>query len=71
MMTNRQWLESLTNKQLAKFLTLGITVRSMNYHTDAFTLSIHDVARQYTSSVLGIELWLSATQQYELVKGGE
>ena len=70
-MTNRQWLESLTNRQLAEFLTHGIMVRSLNYHTDAFRVSIHDIARQYTSSTLGIELWLSATQEYALIKGGE
>lgn len=69
--TNRDWLEALTNKQLAEFLTNGIMVRSLYYHTDAFRVSIHDIARQYTSSVLGIELWLSAKQQYVIVKGGE
>ena len=70
-MTNREWLMSLTNKQLAEFLTFGIMVRNLNYHTDAFRVSIHDIARQYTSSTLGVELWLSATQEYMIEKGGE
>lgn len=69
--TNRDWLEALTNKELAEFLTFGIMVRRLDYHTDAFRMSIHDIARQYTSSALGVESWLSATQQYEIVKGGE
>lgn len=67
--TNRQWLAEMSNRELAEFLTLGTVVRGLNYHTDAFTLSIHDIARRYTSSVLGIELWLSEPQQYEIVKG--
>ena len=70
-MTNRQWISEMSNKELANFLTTGILVRSVNYHTDAFLLSIHDIARRYTSSALGIELWLSATQEYTLWKGGE
>ena len=52
--TNRDWLEDLTNKQFSEFLTFGIIVRSLNYHTDAFRVSIHDIARRYTSSTLGI-----------------
>lgn len=71
MKTNREWLETLTDRQLAEFFTHGIMVRNLNYHTDAFRVSVHDVARQYTSSVLGLELWLSSTIQYELFKGGE
>jgi hypothetical protein len=70
-MTNRQWLEALTDKQLAEFLTFGIMVRRLNYHSDVFRVSIHDIARQYTSSTLGVELWLSATQEFTVVKGGE
>ena len=67
--TNRDWLEDLTNKQLAEFLTFGIAVRSLNCHTDVFNVSIHDVARPYTSSILGIESWLSSTQEYVIVEG--
>jgi hypothetical protein len=70
MKTNRQWLTEMSNRKLAEFLTLGTMVRGANYHTDAFMLSIHDIASKYTSSVLGVELWLSATQEYEIDKGG-
>lgn len=69
-MTNRQWVEKMDNCTLAEFLTTGTLVRNLNYHSDAFFISIHDIARNYTSSKLGIEMWLSATQDYELAKGG-
>lgn len=67
--TNRDWLEDLTNKQLSEFLTCGIVVRSLSCPADDFRVSIHDIARRYTSSTLGIELWLSVTQEYVIVKG--
>ena len=71
MKTNRQWLSEMDDKTLAEFLTLGAMVRRIDYHTDVFTLNIHDIARQYTSSALGVERWLSQPQQYVIVKGGE
>lgn len=71
MKTNRQWLSEMDDRTLAKFLTLGISVRNVNFHTDAFNLRIGDIAMQYTSSTLGVELWLSQPQQYEVAKGGE
>ena len=70
MMTNRQWLESLNNEQLSKFLTLGLRVKSMHYIGFPFDRSISDIARQYTSSVLGGEKWLEMPQDYEIVEGG-
>lgn len=69
--TNRDWLEDLTNKQLSEFLTCGVVVRSLSCPTDTFRASIHDTARRYTSSTLGIESWLSATQEYVIAKGDE
>lgn len=71
MKTNRQWLSEMDDRTLANFLTLGISVRSVNFHTDAFNLRIGDIAMQYTASTLGVELWLSQPQQYEVAKGGE
>ena len=64
--TNRNWLESLTNNQLAKFFTLGLQVRSTHYHTDPFTISITQIAMSYTASIAGIETWLSMPQDYEV-----
>lgn len=68
--TNRDWLKDLTNKQLSEFLTCGVVVRNLSCPADVFRVSIHDIARRYTSSTLGIELWLSATQEYVSVEGG-
>ena len=70
MKTNRQWMSEMNDRTLAEFLTFGTMVRAINYHSDAFLVSIHDIARHYTSSALGIELWLSAPQEYNLMKGG-
>lgn len=70
-MTNRQWLESLTDKQLAEFLTFGLLVRSVQYACEPFTISISQIAMRYTASIKGIETWLSESQDYEIEKGGE
>lgn len=69
-MTNRQWLESLTNSQLAAFLTTtGLYVRSAHYAgTYATYINIREVAAQYTQSQLGIEKWLSMPQDFVIVE---
>ena len=70
MMTNRQWLESLNDRQLAEFLTFGIMVKSMHYIGHPFMVNISRIASEYTSSIAGIEKWLSMPQDYELTEGG-
>lgn len=72
MITNRQWLESLTDKQLAEFFTHGIMVKN-KHHLGCvpFPISIHQMAGGYMQSTLGIEKWLSMPQDYEIEKGGE
>lgn len=77
MITNREWLESLTNRQLAEFLTFGLLVRSVHFvgepftiSIEPFTISISQIAGRYTSSTVGIEKWLSQLQDYEIEKGG-
>lgn len=71
MKTNRQWLESLTDKQLSEFLTCGLQVTSahkiLRY---SYYVSIHTIGAQYTQSTLGIEKWLSMPQDYEIKEGG-
>ena len=69
-MTNRQWLSAMDDRTLAEFLTCGILVRMIDFHTDLFFVNIKDIATKYTSSASGIELWLSQKQQYEIVKEG-
>lgn len=72
MTTNRQWLESLTDKQLAEFFTHGLIVTSVHYDgVLPFPISIHQIAGSYMQSTLGIEKWLSQLQDYEVEKGGE
>lgn len=69
MKTNRQWLESLTNKQLAEFFTFGLLVRPVRYISEPFIISISQIAMRYTASIAGIEKWLSESQDYEIEKG--
>lgn len=70
-MTNRQWLETLTDKQLALFFTSGLLVRSHYYNDELFMISITQISMNYISSVAGIERWLSMQQDYDIEKGGE
>lgn len=66
--TNRQWLESLTDKQLAEFFTHGIMVRTHYLGCLPFPISIHQIAGSYMQSTLGIEKWLSMPQDYIVVE---
>lgn len=70
METNRQWLNSLTDKQLAEFFTHGLMVTSMHYiGVLPFPISIRQIAGSYTQSTTGIEKWLSMPQDYRVEKG--
>ena len=72
MTTNRQWLESLTDRQLAEFFTHGIVVISAHYEGALpHPISIHQLSGSYIQSVLGIEKWLSMPQDYIVVEGNE
>lgn len=68
MKTNRQWLKSLTDKQLAEFFTHGIMVRNNYLGCIPFPISIHQIAGSYMQSTLGIEKWLSMPQDYIVVE---
>ena len=68
-MTNREWLESLTDNQLAAFLTAGLFVTSAHYSGGVhFPANIRMLASSYTQSQLGIEKWLSMPQDYEIAE---
>lgn len=68
-MTNREWLESLTDNQLAAFLTDGLYVTSAHYlGVYATYVNIRQVAANYTQSQLGIEKWLSMQQEFIIVE---
>lgn len=65
MITNREWLESLTDKQLAELLTCGLRVTTAHYlGMLPFFIDMRSIADSYTQSNLGIEKWLSMPQDY-------
>ena len=67
--TNREWLESLTDQQLAEFFTHGLMVTTAHYMgVLPFPISIHKIAGSYMQSTSGIEKWLSMPQDYEVVE---
>jgi hypothetical protein len=69
MKTNRQWLESLTDQQLAEFFTHGLIVTTAHYEgVLPHPISIHQIAGSYMHSTLGVERWLSMPQDYEVVE---
>lgn len=67
MKTNREWLAEMDNPTLSKFLTVGVEVCAKGFHSDPFLINVSSIARRYTSSALGIEMWLSEPQQYEIM----
>ena len=72
MKTNRQWLESLTDKQLAEFFTCGIVVTSAHYEgVLPHSISSQQISGSYIQSTLGIEKWLSMPQDYIVVEDKE
>lgn len=68
-MTNREWLNALTDKQLAAFLTNGLLCK---YDTDDsdFTVlvSLRRVLFRSTCSEDALFRWLSEEQEFEVVK---
>lgn len=73
MITNREWMNTLTDEQLSKFLTDGLLVHNKivdatgnTYTIDSFT-SIAHVYRRYIHSQKGLEQWLNSPQELEVV----
>ena len=62
-MTNREWMESLSDEDLSKFLTVGlpkvIEISSNLPICHTIYISIKDIARNYTLSDAGILQWLN------------
>ena len=70
-MTNREWMQSLTDKELAYFLTLGLPVKDIRFKLDGygmFPISINTISPRSISSHLGVEEWLKQEQEFEVVK---
>lgn len=67
-MTNKEWLNSLSESELASFLTTGLFVESTEYEGFPFHINIADLSRRYISSYAGIYNWLSEEQEYEVYR---
>lgn len=65
--TNRAWLESLTNGQLADFLTHGLILRLKAEPTSIDCHSIKDILYRNTKSDDAVADWLSQNQEYEVI----
>lgn len=72
--TNREWLESLTDKELAEFLTCGLFVHDRRmYEGDVpvkrdCVASLNMVSLRYTQSHEGVRQWLGSEQEFEVIK---
>lgn len=66
-MTNREWLESLTNGQLAAFLTHGLILRLKAEPAFIDCYSIKDILYRNTKSDDAVEHWLNQNQEYEVI----
>lgn len=70
-MTNREWLESLTDEQFALFLTSGVPIVDKEAYYGIGTVScvsIQDIKWRYIQSTTGIEQWLSSPQEFVIDK---
>lgn len=68
MTTNREWLESLTDKQLAAFLTGGLLVKYNNCDDiEPFVFNIRQLIGSYMQSTLGVEKWLSEPLLFKII----
>jgi hypothetical protein len=67
-MTNRQWLESLTDNQLAAFLSYGILVEGAQVKTLPFVINLSIVAGRYTHTELGLREWFGRPQEFVIVE---
>lgn len=75
--TNRDWLKSLTNKQLAEFLTCGLYVhdlRKIEGNLPEGTVYVRDriidfnsIKMSYIQSHTGVENWLNSPQEFEVI----
>lgn len=71
-MTNRDWMESLSNKELSRFLTCGLPLRCRyspeGINVGVLNISLNTIAYRYIQSFSGIELWLASPQEFELAE---
>lgn len=75
--TNREWMESLSNKQLAEFLTCGLYVRDLRkiegnlpegtVYVRDIVINFNSIKMTYILSHTGIEHWLNSPQEFEVL----
>lgn len=62
-MTNREWMEQLSDEDLANFLTIGLKKEYISNTSPAYVgsyfESITDISRKYIQSTTGIMQWLN------------
>ena len=69
-MTNREWLATLSNKELSDFLTIGLWVKFCQpivANLKSF-VSIQDISLRYSISAYGVEEWLKSSQEFEVIR---
>lgn len=69
-MTNREWLATLSNRELSEFLTIGLWVKfcQSNVANVKSIVSISHISRRYSISTYGVEEWLNSSQEFEVIK---
>lgn len=63
-MTNREWINTLTNKEQAEFYTTGLVVTPVGSYDIVCIVSISKIAKRYAQSTIGVEEWLAAEQEF-------
>ena len=68
-MTNREWLESLSDEDLAAFLTTGLFCEYLwaPKPQNTFVVNVQSIANRYTHSQIGIANWMSLEQEFKRV----
>ena len=70
-MTNREWLATLSDKELALFLTTGVPIIPTERDRCTYlqcTLAISDLKWRFIQSTTGVEQWLSSPQEFVIDK---
>ena len=76
-MTNREWMNTLTDEELSLFLTSGLTLHHKALEnvegiaTTEYITNISCVYRRSIQSTRYLEKWLSDEQEFETVRWNE
>ena len=69
-MTNREWLATLSTKELSEFLTIGLWAKFCQPIVANLKsiVSIQDISLRCNISTYGVEEWLNSSQEFEVIK---